>query len=223
MSEKRSRALLADDQPVILAGLRKLLEPGLEVVATVTDGRELLTVAERLRPDLVITEISMPGLDGIEALRRLQEALPGTRVLVLSFHTEPCWIRAVFAAGARGYLTKTSTPEEIDLAVREVLKGHFFVSPAVTWAVLAGTVKGVAEPSEKAPATAAPVEEPLTRREADIAHLVGQGLSNKDIAQQLGLSVTTVRSHLNRIYEKLGTASRVELALFAAQGRGAVM
>ena len=223
MPERRTTILLADGHPMMLAGLRKLLERDFQVVGAVTDGRSLLEAVEAERPDLVITEISMPGLDGIEVTRRLQESLPGTRVLILSIHTEPSWVRAAFAAGARGYLTKASSPEEIDLAVREVLKGHFFVSPAVTWALLAGTVKSAAERSGKAPAPAAPAEELLTRREADTVRLVGQGLSNKDIAQQLGLSVTTVRSHLNRIYEKLGTASRVELALFAAQGRGAVM
>lgn len=204
---------------MILAGLRELLEPELEVVAAVTDRGELLTAAKSLRPDLVIVEITMSGLDDIEVTRQLQEILPGARVLILSFHTEPSWVRAAFAAGACGYLTKTSTPEEILLAVREVLKGHFFISPAVTWILLAGAT----EHSAKARPAAAPGEEPLTRREADIVRLVGQGLSNKDIARQLGLAVTTVRSHLNRVYEKLGTASRVELALFAAQSRDSVM
>jgi DNA-binding NarL/FixJ family response regulator len=224
MPERRNTILLADDHPMMLAGLRELLELDFQVVGAVSDGRALLEAAEAERPDLVIAEISMPGLDGVEVTRRLRKTRPGTRVLILSFHTEPFWVRAAFAAGARGYLTKASTPEEIDLAVREVLKGHFFVSPAVTWAVLADAKKGAAERSEKAPpAVATSAQEPLTRRESDIVRLVGLGLSNKDIAEQLGVGVTTVRSHLTRAHEKLRTASRVELALLATQGRGPVM
>ena len=220
----RTTILLADDHPMLLEGLRKLLEPGFQVVGAVTDGRALLEVAEARRPDLIIAEISMAGLDGLEVTRRLHEALPRTRVLILSFHTEPSWVRAAFAAGACGYLTKTSSPEEIDLAVRAVLQGHFFLSPAVTWSVLAATAKSAAErPGKTPPVVTAPAEEPLTRREADIVRLVGHGLSNKDIARELSVAVTTVRSHLSRVYEKLGTASRVELAIFATQIRGAVM
>lgn len=120
------RVLLADDHPVMLTGLRMLLEPEHEVVGTVTDGQALLDAAERLRPDLVITDIAMPGIDGIEATRSLQASLPDVRVLILSIHTEPSRVRAAFAAGAWGYLTKSSAPEEIALAVREVLADRFY-------------------------------------------------------------------------------------------------
>src|SRR5215510_10516649 len=104
MSARRPRVLFADDHPMMLAGLRKLLERELEVVGTATDGHELLAAAERLRPDLVITDVGMPGLDGIEATRRLQATVPGVKVLILSMHTESSYVRAAFDAGAWGYL-----------------------------------------------------------------------------------------------------------------------
>jgi len=206
MFKRRPRVLLADDHPLMLAGLRKLLEPELEVVATATDGPALLAAAERLRPDLVITEISMPGIDGIEATRWLQAAVPSVRVLILTIHAEPSCVRAAFEAGACGYLTKTSAPEEIERAVREVLADRFYVSPAVARAAVTGP-RNLESPPQAA----------LTSRELDILHLVGKGLGNKQIAQRLGVAVTTVRTHLSSVYEKLRLGSRVELALYAVQ------
>lgn len=212
---RRPRVLLADDHPMMLEGLRKLLEPDCEIVGTVTEGGALVDAAERLRPDLVIADISMPGIDGIEATRRLHAALPGLRILILSFKTEPSWVRAAFAAGACGYLTKTSAPDEIETAVRELLEGRFYVSPAMNQAVAGATMHGAGARPE--------LQEPFTRREHDVIRLVGLGLGNKEIAQRLGVSVATVRTHLNKVYDKLGTASRVELALLAAQNSNAVM
>ncbi|HWM94319.1 MAG TPA: response regulator transcription factor [Thermoanaerobaculia bacterium] len=222
MSEVRPRVLLADDHPMMLDGLRKLLEPDFEVVAAVMDGRELLEAAERLRPDLVITDISMPLVDGLEATRRLRKAIPGARVLILSVHADPSWVREAFEAGACGYLTKISAPEEIGTAVREVLKGLFYVSPVVTRGMVDAAKKPAARRPVAPPAPTA-VNELLTPRELDTVRLVGQGLSNKEIARHLGVSVTTVRTHLNKAYDKLGSESRVELALLAAQPGGAVM
>jgi len=225
MSNVRPRVLLADDHPLMLGGLRKLLEPDFDVVAAVRDGRELLEAAEKLRPDLVVTDISMPLVDGLEATRRLQRTVPGARVLVLSIHDDSSWVRAAFEAGARGYLTKISAPEEIGTAVREVLKGLFYVSPVVT----RGMVDVGKKPAARRPAPPPPAAPPatptakgvLTPREHDTVRLVGQGLSNKEIALHLGVSVATVRTHLNKAYDKLGSASRVELALLAAQPGGA--
>jgi DNA-binding NarL/FixJ family response regulator len=226
MSATRPRVLLADDHPLMLDGLRKLLEPDFEVVAAVKDGRELLEAAVRLRPDLVVTDISMPLVDGLEATRRLQKVLPGARVLVLSIHDEPSWVRAAFEAGAWGYLTKISAPAEIGTAVRDVLKGLFYVSPVVTRGVIDAAKEFAARRPEPAPPR--PVAPPgvhgfLTPRELDTVRLVGQGLSNKEIARHLGVSVATVRTHLNKAYDKLGSESRVELALLAAQPGGATM
>lgn len=212
MSVPRPRTLLVDDHPMVLEGLRRLLEPELEVVAMVTDSRELLAVAESLQPDLIITDVTMPGLDGIEATRQLQAALPGVKILVLSIHAEPSWVRAAFAAGAWGYLHKSSAAEEIEGAVREVLAGRFYVSPA-----LAQCLVGASRPEGPLPSAGI-----LTAREKEILHLLAEALSNKEIARRLGVKVTTVRTHLNSLYEKLHLESRVELALYAAQTGGVV-
>lgn len=212
MAHRFPRVLLADDHPVMLAGLRKLLESELEVVAMVMDGQELLEVAERLRPDLVITDVAMSGLDGIEATRLLQAVLPGVRVLILSIHAEPSYVRAAFDAGAWGYLTKSSAPEEIERAVREVLAGHFYVSPEVARAAIGGErhreslLRGSIEA--------------LTPREMEILLLVAEGLSNQQIGGRLGMAVTTVRTHLSSVYGKLRVKTRVELALYVAQSGG---
>jgi len=216
---RRPRLLLADDHPMMLEGLRKLLEPDHDVVGAVTDGPALLEAAALLRPDLVIADISMPGIDGIEVTRRLLKVVPEARVLILSMHIEPSWIRSAFEAGAHAYLPKSAAPEEIELAVREVLKGRFYVSPEVTRAAVVFAVK---DPERFAGVWRASAEV-LTPRELDIVRLVGKGLGNKEIANELGVSVTTVRTHLSRVYDKLGPGSRVELALYAAQAGGPVM
>lgn len=210
MSEGRTRVILADDHPMMLAALRKLLEPELAVVETVEDGLELIAAAERLQPDLVIADIGMPGLDGIEATRRLHAACPKIKILILSIHAEPSHVRSAFEAGACGYLTKTSAPEEIERAVHEVLADHFYVSPAVARSAISRAARG----RESRPPAAG---EALTVREVEILRLVAVGLGNKQIAHRLGVAVTTVRTHLSSVYEKLRLESRVELALYAAQ------
>jgi DNA-binding NarL/FixJ family response regulator len=214
--ESRPRVLLADDHPLMLVGLKKLLEPDCEVVGTVMDGRVLLETAERERPDVVITDISMPGLDGIAATRQLRETVPGARVIILSFHSEPSWVKAAFEAGAYGYITKSSAPEEIERAVREVLQDRFYVCPLAARAVILPAPVHLEGPSLEAGAS-------LTPREVDIVRLVGAGLGNKEIANRLGVAVTTVRTHLSSVYDKLRPASRVELALYASQTADASM
>ena len=215
MGHRCRRVLLADDHPVMLAGLRSLLEPELEVVGTVTDGQALLDAAERLRPDLVITDVAMPGvLDGIEATRSLQAVLPEARVLILSIHAEPSCVRAAFEAGAWAYLTKSSAPEEIEHAVREVLADRFYVSPAVARAALEPAGLRGWQPQGEA--------EALTPRELEILRLVAKGLGNRQIAGRLGMAVTTVRTHLSSVYAKLRVKTRVELVLYAMQAGGMV-
>jgi DNA-binding NarL/FixJ family response regulator len=197
----------------MLEGLRDLLDPEFEIVGTAADGRALLELAEARRPDLVLADISMPGINGIEATRRLRHLLPQTRVLILSIHTDPEWVRAGFDAGAYGYLTKDSVPREIETAIREVLKGRFYLSPAVTQAFMGLEQADTAEPHSFPRQVTV---DTLTPREMEILRLLGKALGNKEIAHKLGVSVTTVRTHLNKIYEKTGRMSRVELALYAA-------
>ncbi len=176
----------------------------------------LVEIATRLRPDLVITDLSMPGIDGLEATRRLCAAVPGTRVLILSIHDEPSWVRAAFDAGACGYLTKVSVPEEIETAVRAVLDGRFYLSPAVARDTILPAAKGEAAATQGYERTPSEAGKTLTQRELEVLRLVGAGLGNKEIASRLGLSMSTVRTHLNNAYEKLGLESRVELALYAS-------
>jgi len=220
MSEKRPTVLLADDHPMMLEGLRKLLAPNFEVVGAATNGRALLAAARIWRPALVIADISMPEMDGLEATRQLQAIAPEARVLILSIHTEPSWVRAAFAAGAWAYLPKTSAPEEIETAIREVLEDRFYVSPAVARAAVGAVLQ---PPAGRHVALRRVPGEALTPRELDIVRLVGKGLCNKEIAHALGVSVTTVRSHLNKVYDKLEPGSRVELALYAANAGATVM
>ena len=220
MRQPSPRVLLADDHPMILAGLKRLLERDYEVVGEAMDGGELLAAAERLQPDLIITDISMPGIDGIEATRRLQGIVPKALILILSIHTGSAWVRSAFDAGAHAYLSKTSAFQEIETAVREVLQGRFYISPEVTRG-LVGTLQEL--PGEGREERREAAGGMLTPRELDIVRLVGKGLGNKEIAHALGVSVTTVRTHLSRVYDKLGPGSRLELALYAAHAGETVM
>ncbi|HEX4965238.1 MAG TPA: response regulator transcription factor [Thermoanaerobaculia bacterium] len=222
MSPTRPRVLLADDHPLVLEGLAKLLSPDFEIVGAVADGLALLEAAALWRPDLAVVDISMPRIDGIEATRQLRDLVPETQVLFLSCHTEPSWVQAAFAAGACGYLVKTSAPEEVETAARKAVKGNFYISPAVAYAVLVqpGPERETAHRIE------APRPVPsgaLTSRETEIIHLLGKGLSNKEIARRTGVSVATVRTHLAKVYKKVGSVSRIALALYAAQSGEAVM
>lgn len=219
MSKSCPRVVVADDHPLVLDGLRGLLEPHFEVVATATDGRALLDLAAELRPDLVVADVSMPGIDGIEATRRLREIAPATRVLILSVHTEPSYVQAAFDAGACGYLSKCSVTAEIERAVSEVLEGRFYVSPIVARAAVIREPAVSIDEDGPLPGVATPLEGgggSLTPRERDVVTLVGQGLGNREIARRLGVAVTTVRTHLKNAYGKLGLGDRVTLALHAA-------
>jgi len=205
---------------MMVRGLHRLLEPELEVVGTARDGLVLVEIAGHLRPDLVITDLSMPGIDGIEATRRLRAAMPGLKVLILSIHDEPSWVKAAFEAGACGYLAKTCVPQEIETAVRAVLDGRFYLSPTVARDTILPATQGESvAPNGLEPAPSA-AGRALTRRELDILRLVGAGLGNKEIAGRLGMSISTVRTHLNSVYEKLRLERRVELVLYAAHLEG---
>lgn len=209
MSEKRPRVLLADDHQLMAAGVRKLLESRYQVVAIVDDSRALVETATAQRPDVILADISMPGLDGLEATRRLRRSLPEVPVIILTMHDDAGHVRAAFEAGASGYLVKSSASLELFEAIEEVLAGRRYLTSAV-----AGKVMG----SLVSPEPAAP-ESPLTRREMEIAGLVARGLENSEIAARLCIAEVTVRTHFQRILRKLDLRNRVELARYAlAQG-----
>lgn len=219
--ESLPRLVLADDHPMILDALTRLLGSRNAIVGKATNGRQALEMASEMFPDLLILDIAMPELDGLEVVRQLRSRGVAVKTLILSFHIEPSWVQEALEAGADGYLGKTSVAQEIETAVAEVLAGRFWLSPAVAQNLLPfrqnSETVGPASASPAAQST--PEGQGLTPREFEILDHLAGGLGNKEIAKRLGVSVTTVRSHLSSTYEKLGVDSRVGLALYAARLR----
>lgn len=204
------RVLIADDHPVLRSGLRVLLaaDPDLEVVGETGTGEETLRLAEELRPDVILLDISMPGESGIETVRRLKAKLPAVKVLFLTMHEEEGMLLEALAAGADGYLIKRADEPEIIQAIHVVQRGDVYVHPAMTRGLLSQT-----ETTERPPE---PVE-PLTRREIDVLRLLARGNTNRQIAGLLALSVRTIESHRANLMGKLGLTSRVELVTYAEE------
>lgn len=201
----RIRVLLADDHAMVRQGIRRFLEEtdDIEVVAEATSGREALERIGEHRPDVVILDIRMPEMSGVEAARRIKDRYPQTRVLVLTAYDDEPYIFALLQAGADGYILKTAGSDELVQAVRTVYRGQSALSPEIATKVVRQTVMGK-------PATAADQVEPLTPRELDVLRLAAQGLTNRAIGYQLGISHRTVQGHLASIYGKLGVNSRTE-------------
>lgn len=218
MDPPRPTVILADDHPMVLDGLAGLLEGDFDVIDRVADGEALVATATRRCPELVIADISMPRLDGIEATQQLTVRCPTTRVLILSFYGDAARVRAAFGAGAWAFVGKSAAGDEIVRAIREVLDGRFYISPNVARQLAARDQPVL--PARRPDVSSALAA--LTRRELDVVRLVGEGRSNKTISATLGISVTTVRTHLSSIYAKLNTSRRVELALIAADSDVAV-
>jgi two-component system, NarL family, response regulator NreC len=205
-----TRILIADDHPLLRSGLRVLLaaDPGLEVVGEARTGEETLRLAEELRPDVVLLDISMPGESGIETVRRLKAELPVLKVLFFTMHEEEGMLLEALNAGGDGYLIKRADEAEILQAIRAVQRGDIYVHPAMTRALLS-QAETTDRPQE-------PVE-PLTRREIDVLRLLARGNTNRQIAELLALSVRTVESHRANLMGKLGLSSRVELVTYAEE------
>ena len=191
------RVILADDHTLVRAGLRKLLEtvPNLSVVGEAGDGLELLSLAQQLRPHLVLMDIAMPGLNGIEATDRLLRAWPDIRVLILSMHQGEEYVRQALRHGASAYLLKDSAPMELDLAIAAVLRGETYLSPAVSRGVVSDYVQRLR--SEEQPAQL------LTPRQREVLQLIAEGQSSKDIARRLNLAVKTVETHRSQLMKQL--------------------
>jgi DNA-binding NarL/FixJ family response regulator len=202
------RILLADDHAVVRNGFRMILEAqsDMEVVGEVSNGREAVEVATEVQPDIVVMDVTMPELNGIEATRRIATAAPRTRVLALSMHKDSVYVREILRAGARGYLLKDSGEGDLLSAVRAVAKGEGYLSPAISDAVLSDYRKHVTNPIDL-----------LTSREREVLQLIAEGKTNKDIAVALSLSVYTVEAHRGRIMEKLNLHSTGELVRFAVR------
>jgi DNA-binding NarL/FixJ family response regulator len=208
--------LLADDQPLLRRGFRMILEAedGVTVTGEAGDGAEAVELARRVRPDVVLMDIRMPGTDGIEATRRITAAEPGVRVLVLTTFDLDEYAFGALQAGASGFLLKDVRPHELVAAVRTVASGDAVVSPRVTRRLLEEYARQLpvadADRADRYPQLAS-----LTEREREVLAVVAQGLSNTEIAASLFVSETTVKSHVGRILAKLGLRDRVQIVVLA--------
>lgn len=203
------RILIADDHGLIRAGLRALLEdvPDMEVVGEVGDGLAVLRLTAELQPDIVLMDISMPGLNGIEATRRLGEIAPQVRVLALTVHEDEGMLREMMRAGAFGYIIKRAIESELINAIRVISQGNMYVDPAMTRALFKDISPHAAPPKSS--------HEPLTPREMDVLRLLARGYTNRQIAQELNISPRTVEGHRSSLVGKLGFSGRVELMNYA--------
>ncbi len=209
------RVFIADDHPVVRRGIRSLLETetGLQVVGEAADGLAAAEAVQALRPDVVLMDLVMPVLDGIQATQRISECCPGVRVLVLtSFATDDKVFPAI-KAGALGYLIKDSPPEELVRAIRQVQRGEPSLHPDIAQRLL----QEISQTKQAAPQVAVqkPQVDPLTSRELEVLKLLANGLNNQEIAEALVISVATVYTHVSNILSKLHLASRTQAALYA--------
>jgi DNA-binding NarL/FixJ family response regulator len=200
--------LLADDQALVRAGFALILnaEPDIEIVGEADDGEDAVTRAAAVRPDVVLMDVRMPGLDGIEATRRITSALPGTRVLMLTTFDLDEYVIAAFRAGASGFLLKTAPRDQLVAAVRTVTAGDALLAPLSTRRLLEQFVQ---------PPTDAPSLAELTARERDVLVLLARGLSNAEIAAELVVEPSTVKSHVASVLSKINCRDRIQAVVFA--------
>lgn len=206
MRSTKIRVLLADDHAILRKGVRMLIhtQPDIEVVGEARTGREAIAEARRLTPDIVVMDVSMPELNGIEGTRQICDELTSTKVIALSMHKDSVYVREILRAGARGYLLKDSEDEDLLKAIRSVFRGEAYLSPAISDAVLTDYRRHVSNPVDL-----------LTSREREILTMVAEGKTNKEIAQALNLSVYTVESHRGSVMEKLNLHNTGDIVRFA--------
>jgi DNA-binding NarL/FixJ family response regulator len=216
------RVLLADDHDILREGLKALLtiQGGVEIVGEATTGRQAVELAERLVPDVVLLDLSMPELDGLEVCRRIRAHQPQVRVLILTMHEREDYLHQALEAGASGYLVKRSAAAELRLALRAVAQGETFLSPSVA-RTLVQSYLALREEATPAESKAADPYEQLSSREREILKLVAEGHTNQEIADQLVLSVKTIQAHRAHVMEKLGLRDVTHLVRYAV-GRGLV-
>lgn len=195
---RRPTLLLADDHPLFLDGVRRLLENKYEVVGTVADGKALIAAAQQLRPDIIVVDISMPEINGLAAAQSLRKTLPSARFIVLSVHSDPAYVHEAFRVGARGYVSKRAAAVELLTAIKQVLEGRTYVTPLVS-------------PQAPGPSNS----KRLTLRQLEILRLVAEGYQNKEIAQILKISVKTVEFHKTRIMSELDIHTPAGLTRYA--------
>jgi len=216
MTEPRIRVLAVDDQRVVREGLAMLLEllPDVEVVGTAADGEKALALADELRPDVILMDLRMPRMDGVEATRRLRASHPEIKVVVLTTYADDRSVIDALRAGALGYLTKDAGAEEIRQALQRVASGQASLDPAVQMHLIEAIATTNATPDTPA-SPVAELPDGLTPREAEVLGLIGAGLSNTEIAAQLFVSEATVKSHVNHMLPKISARDRVQAVGYA--------
>ncbi len=205
--KSRPRVLLADDHRLVLEGLQRILEPEFEVVGQVEDGRTLLNLAQRLHPEVILLDVSMPLLNGIDAARQIARVCPGIKLMMVTMHSDPRYVIEAFRAGASGFVLKRSRPQELIHAIWTVLRGRPYVAPELGIDA-AGILEKVSRPDK----TNMPA---LTPREREVLQLVAEGRSSKDIAALLGISLKAVEFHRSKIRKRLGMKKTSELTRYA--------
>lgn len=208
MSETKIRIMIVDDHAVVRKGIRALLatEEDLEVIGEAIDGEQAIAQFEELNPDLLLLDLIMPKVNGIEVIKRIKGDHPESKILVLTSFAADDQVFPAIKAGALGYLLKDTEPEDLIRSIREVYRGESSLSPTIARKVL----NEVFQPADKKLSP-----DPLTKREVDVLQVLAKGKSNRDIAEELSISETTVRTHVSNILGKLHLASRTEAALYA--------
>lgn len=203
----KTRVLLADDHVVVARGLAELLKDAFDLIGIVHDGRALLETAERLRPDVVVTDISMPLLNGLDAIRQLRASHPAIKVVVLTMHADTATAVSAFRAGARGYVLKVSPQEEFVAAIEQAAKGLAYVTPLVAKDLIDVLIEAARPEGGE--------EERLTTRQREVLQLIAEGHSTKEVARLLKVSVKTVETHRRQLMNKLELFSVAELTRYA--------
>jgi two-component system, NarL family, response regulator NreC len=206
------RVLIADDHAVVRAGLRSLIreEASLKLVGEATGGLEVLSLAESLDPDVILLDISMPDMDGITVTRKIHQTKPSVHILVLTVHEDDGLLREAIQAGASGYILKRAAEAELISAINVVLRGDLYIDPAMMRSLLVDR-----DPVKQPDARRDP--ESLTPREEEVLKLIVQGYTNRQIAEELSISIRTVEGHRSNLSEKLGLHSRVDLVRYARE------
>jgi DNA-binding NarL/FixJ family response regulator len=208
---KKPRILLADDHVLVTDALKSMLEPMYDVVGTACDGRSLLEMAERLQPDLIVVDVGMPQLNGLDATRQIKRLFPKVKVIIVTMNEDSDLVGEAFRAGASGYLLKHSAAHELLQAMQEVLKGASYLSPRITGGAVSALLRGTDAGSEKA--------RELTTRQREVIQLLAEGRSMKEIADILTISLRTVAAHKYRVMEMLEIKTNAELYHYAVKHR----
>jgi DNA-binding NarL/FixJ family response regulator len=205
------RVLLADDQEMMRAGLKMLInsQPDMEIIGEADNGRKAIALAQELKPDVVVMDISMPELNGLKATEQLKKCCPEIKVLTLTRHTDDSYLQQLLQAGASGYVLKKSAPGDLVRAIRAVVAGQTYLDPEMTAAVIEATVGRSRQKSGPAPA------KDLSKREQEILRCSAWGYANKEIAERLRISVKTVEVHKANAMQKMGMTSRIDIVRYA--------